>query len=139
MNSEARRVLVVDDDAEQRMALVAFLSSVGATVRQASSASEARAVFRSLAPQVVVSDLSMPNEDGYDLISSLRRMPGGSPDRLFAVAITGVGDDTTPGRAFAAGFDRLLSKPLNLTALVRVLLDAPMAPPVPRGSRRSES
>jgi CheY-like chemotaxis protein len=116
-------VLVVDDDSEQRTALGAFLSSAGVMVRQAASAPEARTVFNSFAPQVVISDISMPNEDGYDLVRSLRALPNGSPDRLFAVAITGVGDDKTPARAFAAGFDRLLAKPVNLTALVRAVVD----------------
>ena len=125
LKGEATRVLVVDDDADQRMALVSFLSNVGATVRQAASAAEAHALFRSFEPQVIISDIAMPGQDGYDLISAIRRLPGGSPEELFAVAITGFGDNQTPGRAFEAGFDRLLSKPLNLTALVRVVLDSP--------------
>jgi CheY-like chemotaxis protein len=120
--AEATRVIVVDDDAEQRAALVAFLSSAGVTVQPAATAFEARAIFRSFAPQVMISDISMPIEDGYDLVRSIRGLPGGSPNHLFAIAITGVGDEKTPGRAFAAGFDRLLAKPVNLTALLRAVL-----------------
>ena len=60
----------------------------------------------------------MPDEDGCELTSSLRRRPGGAPERLFAVAVTATSDNQTPGRAFAAGFDRLLAKPLDLTALL---------------------
>jgi CheY-like chemotaxis protein len=116
--TKSRRVLVVDDDAEQRMALAALLCSVGLTVRQAATASEARTLFRSFAPHVLVSDISMPDEDGYELLSSLRRRPGGVRELLFAVAITAAGDNQTPSRAVAAGFDRLLSKPLDFTALL---------------------
>jgi two-component system, OmpR family, response regulator len=114
-------VLVVDDDAEQRAALVAFLSSVALTVRQAASATEARAVFESFVPQVVITDISMPDENGYDLVRSLRELPSGSSDRLLVVGITGVADDKTPDQAFAAGFDRLLAKPVDLTVVRAVV------------------
>jgi CheY-like chemotaxis protein len=73
---------------------------------------------RSFAPQVI-SDISMPDEDGYDLLSSLRRRPSGTPQRLFAVALTGVGNNNTRGSE--AGFACFLAKPVDLAALVRAL------------------
>jgi CheY-like chemotaxis protein len=61
------------------------------------------------------------------------------PESLFAVAITAAGDNQTPGRAFAAGFDRLLAKPLDLTALVSAVREGQDNHQAPVGQSARES
>jgi CheY-like chemotaxis protein len=107
-------VLVVDDDARVREALALLLRRAGADVELAESASEARAHIARCAPEVVVCDLAMPHEDGYDFIRTLRA----SGSSIAAIALSAHATETDIHRALAAGFDRHLAKPIELAHLV---------------------
>jgi CheY-like chemotaxis protein len=81
------RVLVVEDDADERELLVALLGTAGADVRSASSANEALATLVWWRPGVLVSDIGLPGGDGYDLMEAVRRLPQAA--HLPAAAVTG--------------------------------------------------
>ena len=105
------RILVVDDDANTRDMLADLLKIRGANVKVAESAAEARLVFGAWRPQVVISDLGMPDEDGYDFIRSIRAFPGGSATK--AIALTGFIRKEDRQRALAAGYDHFAVKPVG--------------------------
>jgi CheY-like chemotaxis protein len=110
------RILVVDDDRDAREALRAVLEDRGALVLLATSASDARRHLAVLRPDVLVSDIRLPGEDGYAL---LRAVHGdrSAPD-LPAVAITAYEADETSDRALAAGFHAHFGKPFDPDALI---------------------
>jgi CheY-like chemotaxis protein len=117
------RVLVVDDNLETLGLLSALLRLCGASVRMAASAGNALDVRQVWRPDVLVSELIMPEEDGYQLLRQIREREG-SDRPLPAIAITGdlLGDHHD--RVAAAGFDTLLSKPVGLNELVAAILRA---------------
>ena len=111
-------VLVVDDNADSRNLLRELLSGHGAATVTAGSTDEAIQVFRRLRPDVLVSDIAMPGEDGYDLIRRVRQLGEHEGGRTPAVAVTAYvrGEDRTA--AFAAGYDRHIRKPVDVAELV---------------------
>jgi CheY-like chemotaxis protein len=115
------RVLVVDDHQDTVELLQYVLSLAGAAVRTALSVPDALASMREQQPDVLVSDLSMPGEDGYALLAAVRRDYG---DGLPAVALSGLARAEDRRRALAAGFDAHLSKPVEPAALVLALTNA---------------
>ena len=111
-------VLVVDDNADSRNLLRELLSGHGAATVTAGSTDEAIQLFRRLRPDVLVSDIAMPGEDGYDLIRRVRQLAEHEGGRTPAVAVTAYvrGEDRTA--AFAAGYDRHIRKPVDVAELV---------------------
>jgi PAS domain S-box-containing protein len=110
------RILVVDDDRDTRAALRAVLEDRGALVLLATSASEARRHMAAVRPDVLVTDIRLPGEDGYALLRALRGDP--STPGLPAVAITAYEADETSERALAAGFHAHFGKPFDPDALI---------------------
>lgn len=87
----------------------------------AAGAHEALCQFHRLRPDVVVSDLSMPDEDGCWLARHVRAAAGTTGRRLSAVALTANHDQRAHRRCFAAGFDIVLTKPVDLTEFCTVI------------------
>jgi len=114
------RVLVVDDELDAREVLGTILSAVGAEVELAASASEALELLASFGPDVLVSDVGMPGDDGYALIRSVRE---GSARfaRVPALALTAYASPEDARHAVLAGFDTHLSKPVAAAALTAVV------------------
>jgi PAS domain S-box-containing protein len=112
------RVLVVDDDGEGRELAALILTNAGAQTRTASSASEAMQMLGDWLPDVLVSDLEMPEEDGYSLLRRARREVGLRGHRLPALALTAYGRSEDRVRVLAAGFNLHLAKPADPTELV---------------------
>ena len=106
-------VLVVDDEPDVRELLLFILGESGAAVRAAGSADEALRRIREAPPAVIVSDLSMPDRDGYWLIEQVRHDRAPEVASIPALAITAFGRDHSANRAFAAGFQDYLQKPLD--------------------------
>jgi PAS domain S-box-containing protein len=104
-------VLVVDDHEDSRELVATMLQGVGATVQSAAGASEGFALLRSLRPDVLVSDLEMPGESGYELIQRLRDLPPAQGGLTPAVALTAYARPEDRDRAFAAGFQAHVPKP----------------------------
>jgi signal transduction histidine kinase/CheY-like chemotaxis protein len=117
------RVLVVDDDADGRDLVAVVLESCGAEVRVAASAAEAREQLEKHTPDVIVSDIGMPVEDGYALIRSIRTLASEKLQRTPAVALTAFAgiDDRT--KALLAGFNAHIAKPAEPAALLRTVLE----------------
>ena len=114
------RVLAVDDDPDTLDVVAKLLSLRGAEVVPAASAAEALRALERFEPDVLVSDIGMPERDGYDLIRDIRGL-GHSPAQLPAVAVTAYSTPEDRRRALAAGFQIHLAKPVDpgeLTAVV---------------------
>ncbi len=111
------KILVVDDERDAREVLWHILSERGAAVTACASAAEALAAIERIAPDVLVSDVGMPGEDGYELIRKVR-MLGEPIGRVAAVALTAYSrlDDRT--QALLAGFQTHLAKPVDARELI---------------------
>jgi PAS domain S-box-containing protein len=112
------RVLVVDDDFEGRELAGLVLVNAGAVVRVAGSAAEAAALLEEWWPDVLVSDLEMPQEDGFSLLRRARRTALRRGARLPALALTAYGRSEDRIRILAGGFNLHLAKPADPTELV---------------------
>jgi CheY-like chemotaxis protein len=118
---EGIRVLLVDDDSSAREALAPMLEDDGATVIAVGSAAEALETLERARPDVLVSDIGMPDVDGYALVRTVRARERERGGRLPAVALTGYGGAEDRARAHAAGFDAHLAKPFEGAELARVV------------------
>ena len=114
---EGARVLVVDDDSAARRIMSAVLSAAGAEVREFTNVGDAFEAITKWQPHIVISDLAMPNEDGYSLIRRIRD----TGSRVPAVAITAYARPEDQARVRAAGFQRHVAKPFDPAELVRVV------------------
>jgi CheY-like chemotaxis protein len=114
------RVLAVEDDEATLDALTELLSLRGAEVTPAASVNEALKILQDLAPDVLVSDIGMPERDGYDLIREVRARGRGA-ETLPAVAVTAFASPEDRQRALAAGFQVHLAKPVDPKELTSVI------------------
>jgi PAS domain S-box-containing protein len=112
-------VLVVDDDEDSLNFACAVLENCGAQVETAVSAREALEAIKTLKPDVLVSDIGMPMQDGYDLIRQVRAIDGG--DEIQAVALTAYARVEERVRALREGFQIHLPKPIDSAELVAVV------------------
>jgi CheY-like chemotaxis protein len=112
------RVLVVDDDAYTRQMLGEALQLFGAEVRTADSAAAARERIEDFAPDIVVSDVGMPQESGYELIRKLRALPRHRGGNTPAIAFTGYSRAEDRERALGAGYQDVVPKPVDLHRLL---------------------
>ncbi|HKP11657.1 MAG TPA: ATP-binding protein, partial [Blastocatellia bacterium] len=117
------RVLVVDDESDAREMLHVILSQCGAEVRTAATSSEALEVLRQWQPEVLVSDIGMPDEDGYSLISKVRTLEPECGGRIPAVALTGYGGPEDRLRLLSAGYQVHMTKPVELIELASAIAD----------------
>jgi PAS domain S-box-containing protein len=115
------RVLVVDDERDTRDLLATALERRGAVVQTAASAADAIAVLRRGGCDVLVSDIGMPDQDGYDLITALRALEAAQGGAIPAVALTAYARAEDRRRALAAGYQVHVSKPVDPDELVAVL------------------
>jgi signal transduction histidine kinase/CheY-like chemotaxis protein/integral membrane sensor domain MASE1 len=112
------RVLVVDDEADASELLRRLLTEHGCRVDTVASAAEALAALAGRAYDVLLTDISMPAMDGYEL---LRRVRTGGPRVPRAIAVTALARPQDRARALAAGFDGHLAKPIDPTRLLQLL------------------
>jgi signal transduction histidine kinase/ActR/RegA family two-component response regulator len=114
------RVLVVDDEPQARELFSAIVEHAGAEVRVAGSARDAIAILRAWTPEVLLSDIEMPHEDGYVLMEQVSALDGDRP-RPIAVAVTAHSRPDDRLRAVEAGFSWHLPKPVEPAELVAVI------------------
>jgi signal transduction histidine kinase len=114
-----RRVLVADDNRDSAETLAMLLRVDGHEVVIAHDGSAALAAFASFGPDVVLLDIGMPGTNGYEVAKQIRRSQPDAPVKL--IAITGWGQESDKERAFAAGFDHHLIKPVNTRQLSELL------------------
>jgi PAS domain S-box-containing protein len=115
-----RRVLAVDDDAATQELVATMLLMYGVSVRTSGRASDAMQILSDWRPDVLLTDIAMPGEDGYALLRRVRALPS-ALGSIPAVALTGFTDPESVQNAFAAGFDAHLGKPLEPHVLADVL------------------
>ncbi len=112
------RVLAVDDDADSLDLLAFVLSEYGAEVTAVASASEALEIFAQLKPDLLIFDISMPEVDGYALLSQIKNLQDSSDKQIPAIALTAMAANDARLAAMAAGFQLYLTKPFDLASLV---------------------
>jgi len=130
-NQSALRILVVDDDRNTREILTEALGLFGADVRNAGSVAEARDVLGHWHADMLVSDLGMPDENGYDLIEEVRRHPVNGERDIPAIALTGYTRIEDRQRALFAGYNEVLTKPAELDSLLEAIRRLAFADPEP--------
>jgi PAS domain S-box-containing protein len=118
---EGLRVLVVDDEADTRELLVAVIEGCKATVTVAASAAEAMELLRRNPPDVLVSDVGMPEEDGLTFIRKVRALSPAEGGRVPAIALTAYASTNDRTRALVAGFNQFVSKPIENQELLVVI------------------
>jgi signal transduction histidine kinase len=114
-------VLVVDDDGDSLELVREALAQAGAGVRTARSAKEAFAALREGVPAVLLSDIAMPEEDGYALIRRIRALAPEAGGRVRAAALTAFAFPEDKEQALRAGFDDFLAKPIAPWELVEAV------------------
>jgi CheY-like chemotaxis protein/anti-sigma regulatory factor (Ser/Thr protein kinase) len=114
-------VLLVDDDVDGRDVVARFLTDAEATVRTAGTVEEARHVLASSSIDVLLSDIGMPGEDGYDLIRWVRASDSPRIKTLPAVALTAFARADDRVRVVASGYNDHVSKPVDPDALIAVV------------------
>jgi CheY-like chemotaxis protein len=115
------RVLVVDDEPDARELLLAELTRCGTVVRLAETAAEALREVAAWRPDALISDIGLPQMDGYALIQAIRQLPDEQGGRTPAIALTAYASSQDRVKAFRAGFQAHLAKPIELRELLAVL------------------
>ena len=115
------RVVVADDDPEALELASTILGGAGGEVRTCSSAAEALEAFRQSVPDVLISDIEMPGEDGYSLIRHVRALPAEQGGRVPAVALTAYGRTQDRVQSLAAGFTMHVPKPVDPGELTTIV------------------
>lgn len=116
------RVLIVDDDADARESMRALLVGRGAIVATAVSAIDAFDVLQLGRPDVLISDIVMPDADGYALLRRVRAPDTGERGVIPAIAVTGCAQEGDRQRALGAGYQLHLTKPFEPAELIRAVL-----------------
>ena len=111
------RVLIVDDDADACTMLKYALSVFGAKVDTSSSVAEAFDVISTRPPDVLLTDINMPDEDGYSLLKKLRDRASDNGGNIPAIALTAMARPEDSERALSAGFQMHISKPVEIEEL----------------------
>ena len=134
---DAVRVIVVEDDADARELIRAILERCGAVVTAAASAEEGYDMFVRERPDVVISDIEMPREDGYSLIRRIRALAADAGGDTPAAALTAYASPADRVRVLGAGFNIHMAKPVQPAELATVVasLVGRRFEPAPEASR----
>jgi PAS domain S-box-containing protein len=118
---EGLRVLLVDDETDGRELVTIMLEQNGVQVKAAASADEALQTFAEWKPDILVSDIGMPEEDGYSLIRKVRALPLEQGGNVPAAALTGFVSQEDYSKALSAGYHSHIKKPVELEELIAVV------------------
>lgn len=120
-NLTGKRILVVDDDEDSREIASKALAGTGATVTQASSGGEAVSQWRAHPFDVLICDLAMPGMDGFEVLRTIRSIPGLNGHQSRAIALTALASDADRRAVINAGFDDHIVKPFSFSDLLRAI------------------
>jgi signal transduction histidine kinase/ActR/RegA family two-component response regulator len=115
------RVLLVDDEPEAREIISTVITRTGAEVTACTTASEALAKIAEWKPDVILSDIAMPDEDGYSFIGKVRSLPRDKGGETPAAALTAYARDVDRRQALAAGYQMHIAKPIGASQLVHMV------------------
>jgi signal transduction histidine kinase/ActR/RegA family two-component response regulator len=118
------RILVVDDEADTRELVATVLTRSGGEVRCSQSAADALQAFKEWQPDLLISDLAMPNEDGYSLLRKIRRLRSKRAKEIPAVALSAYASDEDRAISLSKGFQMHLPKPIEPDKLVTSVAEA---------------
>lgn len=118
---EGLRVLLVDDEPEAREILSTVIGRTGAEVKTCISASEALSKVAEWRPDVILSDIAMPEEDGYSFIGKVRSLPRDKGGETPAAALSAYARDEDRAQALAAGYQMHIAKPIGASQLVTMV------------------
>lgn len=111
-------VLVVEDELDTLEFLAVLLKVYGAKVEAVNSAKEALSVVSRVQPDVLISDICMPDMDGYELIRQLRELPANCGGQVPAIALTAYAGETDQAQVLSAGFNLYLAKPVEPNQII---------------------
>ncbi len=123
LNLQGIKILVVDDDTDTLEFLTFMLEQYQANVTAVTSAVEAIATLTQYRSDVLVSDIGMPEVDGYMLLRQLRALPPEQGGQIPAIALTAYAGEIDQKQAMLAGFQRHMPKPVEPEVLVRLIAD----------------
>jgi len=126
-------VLLVDDDKDTRDLLQLVLDGQGASVRAVRSAADARDAIQERAPDILLTDISLPDEDGFALVAALRADV--ATRTIPAIALTGHSDASLQVRAAEAGFQKFITKPFDVLSLASAIASVVSAAREPAQAR----
>ncbi|MEN9567796.1 MAG: hypothetical protein RLZZ69_2992 [Cyanobacteriota bacterium] len=115
------RVLVVDDEPDNLELLDFVLTQEGAIATTVTGATEALAIISQNPPDILISDIGMPDMDGYELLQQVRALPSQQNKSLKAIALTAFAQEEDRERIKNAGFQAYLTKPCNLVDLIAAI------------------
>jgi PAS domain S-box-containing protein len=128
LNLEGLRLVVVDDNVDSLELLVFTLKQYGAEVTGVNSATEALKAIARIQPNLLLSDIAMPEMDGYELIRKVREMKVFQGEKLPAIALTAFAGETNHQKIISAGFQHHLTKPVDPAELAMVISDCIVLP-----------
>lgn len=111
------RILYIDDDFRTREAVLEVLELTGARVALAASPADGMLALEVFKPHVILCDLDMPGEDGFDFVRKLRAREAGQAPRIPVLAFTALASEDVKRDALAAGFQLHLAKPIDIDRL----------------------
>ncbi|MCG6136792.1 MAG: ATP-binding protein [Nostoc sp. LLA-1] len=123
LNLYGIQVLVVDDDTDTRDFVAFLLEQAGVRVMTAASALEALKVLTQFQPDVLLSDIGMPEMDGYMLMQQIRALPPEQGGNIPAIALTAYAGEIDEKRALKVGFQRRISKPVEPENLIEAIVN----------------
>jgi CheY-like chemotaxis protein len=112
------RVLLIDDETDSRDLINLVLESCGAMVETAGSAAEALELMKNYRFEVIISDIGMPEEDGYSLIRRIRDLPNEQGGNVPAIALTAYARAEDRVQALRSGFQMHIAKPVESSELI---------------------
>ena len=115
-------VLVVEDQPDARELIRLVLQHQGAKIVEASSAREGLEIIKESTPDILISDIGMPDENGYSFIKKVRSLPKEKGGNIPALALTAYTKEEDKQKAIAAGFQMHMGKPLDITELVKAVV-----------------
>jgi CheY-like chemotaxis protein len=115
------RVLLVDDEPEARQIISTVITRTGAEVKACTSAHEALAKLMEWKPDVILSDIAMPDEDGYSFIGKVRSLPRDKGGDTPAAALTAYARDVDRRQALDAGYQMHIAKPIGASQLITMI------------------
>ena len=118
---EGLRVLLVDDEAEAREIISTVITRTGGEVKTCNSASEGLSKLVEWKPDVILSDIAMPDEDGYSFIQQVRTLPRDKGGETPAAALTAYARDVDRRQALAAGYQMHIAKPISASQLITMI------------------
>jgi signal transduction histidine kinase/ActR/RegA family two-component response regulator len=122
-NLQGIRILVVDDEPDARELLNVVLAESGAEVTTVATANEALLALIRTQPDLLLSDVAMPEQDGYMLMQHVRRLPPNRGGQIPAIALTAYASELDRCKAVAAGFQKHLKKPIDPIELVEAVAE----------------